>query len=69
MLVKGKVEMKLKKYSDAMKTLESAMDLPGVRDPNDNVVRKTSLFLNLSIEDRASIYINLALAYAELDRM
>jgi len=69
MLVKGKVEMKLKKFADAMKTLEAALELPGVRDPNDSVVRKTSLFLNLSTEDRAAIYINLALAYAELDKL
>ncbi|CAG9315664.1 unnamed protein product [Blepharisma stoltei] len=64
MLVKGTVEMKQGKYADALKTFEAGINLPGVRSPAPPN-KKSQLFLTLSEEDRAIIYANLAICYAE----
>jgi tetratricopeptide repeat protein 21B len=62
MLVKGQVEMKLKKFHDAIKTFEATMALPGIRSAGEN--KKTGV-LGISVEDRGSVFANLAVAYAE----
>jgi tetratricopeptide repeat protein 21B len=67
MLVKGKCEMKMEKYAEALKTFEATLGLPGVRIPNDKAAK--SGFLALSEEDRAAVYTNLALAYAHNDKI
>lgn len=68
MLVKGTVELKQSKFQDALKTFEAAINLPGVRSPAQQN-KKSQLFLTLSEEDRAMIYANLALSYAENKNM
>lgn len=62
MLVKGQVEMKQKKFGDAIKTFEAALGLPGIRSAGEN--KKTGV-LGVSDEDRGSVFANLAVAYAE----
>lgn len=62
MLVKGQVEMKLKKFSDAVKTLEVALNLPGIRAGGE--IKKTGI-LSISEEDRGIIFASLAVSYAE----
>ena len=62
MLVKGQVEVKQKKFADAIKTFEAALGLPGIRSAGEN--KKTGV-LGVSDEDRGSVFANLAVAYAE----
>ena len=62
MLVKGQVELKQGKAEEALKTFQTAMKLPGVSSPP---VTKKNTMLSLSEEDRAMVFTNLALTYAE----
>lgn len=62
MLTKGLVEMKQKKFAEAIKTFEAAINLPGIRTAGGN--KKTGV-LSISDEDRGSVFANLAVAYAE----
>lgn len=62
MLTKGLVEIKQKKFQEAIKTFEAALNLPGIRTSGGN--KKTGV-LSISEEDRGSVFANLAVAYAE----
>lgn len=63
MLVKGQVEMKQKKFPEAVKTFEAAMGLQGIRSGGD--VKRTGM-LSISEEDRGMVFANLAVSYAEI---
>ena len=62
MLVKGQVEMKQKKFVEAAKTFEAAMNLQGIRGGGE--VKRIGI-LNISEEDRGMVFASLAICYAE----
>ena len=63
MFVKGQVEMKQKKFQDAVKTFEATLNLQGIRSGGG--VKKTGI-LSISEEDRVMIFASLAVSYAEI---
>lgn len=62
--------MKAGDWPTAVKTLEQAFELPGVRDihaMNDPKLQSGKKYsLNFGQEERARIFVNLALAYCEV---
>lgn len=70
MLMRSEVEMKSGLWQDAVKTLEQAYELPGVKDqmmgmdPKQAAGKKYSL--PFGQEERARIFLNLVLAYCEV---
>lgn len=70
MLMRSEVEMKSGLWQDAVKTLEQAYELPGVKDqmmgmdPKQMASKKYSL--PFGQEERARIFLNLVLAYCEV---
>lgn len=68
LLIKAQVEMKMANYQEAKKTLETAYNLPGVKDKNARGKELGSKRYNLpfGIEERAKIFILLIEVQAEL---
>ena len=68
LLIKAQVETKMKNYQEALKSLETAYDLPGVKDKNAKFKDLGSKRYNLpfGIEERAKIFILLIEVKAEL---
>jgi len=68
MLMRSEVELKAGEFEKAVATLEEAFNLPGVKDPlpKDQINKKFSL--PFGIEERARIFVNLVLAYAEVKK-
>ena len=69
MLMRSEVEMKAGDWASAVKTLEQAYDLPGVKDSMAQVDVKSQgkkYSLPFGQEERARIFLNLVLAYCEV---
>jgi tetratricopeptide repeat protein 21B len=68
LLIKAQVEIKMGNHSEALKSLETAYDLPGVKDKNSKGKELGSKRYNLpfGIEERAKIFILLIEVKAEL---
>lgn len=67
MLMRSDVELKSGDFANALKTLEHAFELPGVKDPmghDPKGGRKSSL--PFGQEERARIFLNLVLVHCEL---
>jgi hypothetical protein len=61
MLMRAEVEMKIKDWPNALKTLEAAYDLPGVKDPSvvESKPSKKKYSMPFGLEERARIFLNL----------
>ncbi len=57
MLMRADVEIKQKDFENALKTLEHAFELPGVKDASEAPPSKGSM--PLGIEERCRIFVNL----------
>lgn len=68
LLIKAQVEIKMKLFQDALKSLETAFNLPGVKDKNAKSKELGSKKYNLPFgqEERAKIFILLIKVKAEL---
>lgn len=64
MLMKSEVDIKAGDWPGALKTLEQAYDLPGVKDPMATGGKKLSL--PFGQEERARLFLNLVAVYCEL---
>jgi len=64
MLMKSEVEIKQQDWQNALKTLEFAYELPGVKDPTLPPGKKYSL--PFGQEERARIFLNLVNVYCEV---
>ena len=69
LLIKGQVEIKMKNFNDALKTLNTAFGLPGVSNKNTKPKASSGKKYNLPFgqEERAKIFIHLIEVMAELD--
>ncbi len=66
MLMKSEVELKQQDWPNALKTLEHAFDLPGVKDSDPAGSMRNKSSLPFGQEERARIFLNLVTVYCEI---
>ena len=66
-MIKAKAQRKLNQLDDCVKTLQSAMQLPGVKHRVASASKRAGKVRPISTSDRVSVYLELADAYRLTD--